>query len=73
MIQLTKAKNLSKEHQKVFDEVAQNALGNPVILDSEPSSSEMKPGIGKVKDAVDYIYFKFPDGKTVKISVTEVT
>lgn len=59
---------------KVIKHIFDNALNNPVIFDSTPTSAQMKANtIGKVKNAVDYVFVKFPDGKTVKIAVTEVT
>ena len=69
-----KEKVQDKEMGKVLDHIYQNALGNPVTFTETPSAAEMKANtIGKVKDATDYVYVKFSDGKCIRIPVTEVT
>lgn len=57
-----------------FKHVSENALGNPILFDHEPTADELKANtIGKVKGATDYIFIKTADGKAVKIPVSEVT
>ena len=63
-----------KDTKDTVEHIYRNALGNPVVLKSEPTSAQMKANtIGKVKDATDYVYIKFADGKTVKVPVSEVS
>ena len=63
-----------KEQASLFEHVYRNALGNPIIMDEQPTAAQMKANtVVKVKDATDYVFMKFPDGKTVKIPVSEVT
>lgn len=69
-----KQKIRNAELSKAFDEVAENAVGNPIIFETTPEAKDMKPNtIAKVKDATDYVFVKFPDGKTIRIPVEEVT
>ena len=74
MIQLTKSKNLKKEEQDAFDEVAKNSLGNPTILTEVPTSKEeLKANtIAKVKDTNDFVYIRFGDGALVKVAIDSV-
>ena len=70
----SKTKLKDAEIAKELDFIFQNALGNPIMFDEEPTAAQIKPNtIGKVKDANDYLFVKLSDGKTVKIATTEVT
>ena len=63
-----------KEVKDLAEFVFQNALGNPVIFNSEPSKANIKANTwGKVKDVNTAIYVRFSDGGAIKITGTEVT
>lgn len=64
-------KSKDKELNEIFDFIFQNALGNIIILNSSPSSSEMKAGtIGYYNNE---IFFKLANGELKKVTVTNVT
>ena len=69
------SKIIPKEYDKgTIEHIFENAFGNPVIFSAVPTSANMKSNTwGKVKDATDYLYIKFADGKTLRISATEIT
>ena len=63
-----------KEVKDLGEFVFQNAFGNPVIFDSEPSKANMKANTwGKVKDTNTALYVRFSDGGAIKITGTELT
>ena len=74
MLQIRNIKNLPKEQQDAFNEVAKNSLGNPTILTEVPTSKEeLKANtIAKVKDTNDYVYIRFGDGSLCKVAIDSV-
>lgn len=65
---------MTPEQKKVFNEIAGNVLGNPVTLEETPTAStELKANtVAKVKDAEDYVYIKFADGKMTRVAIDAI-
>jgi len=65
---------MTKEQKKAFDEVANNVLGNPVILEEVPTAAtELKANtVAKVRGAEDYLYIKFADGKMTRVAIDAI-
>lgn len=58
-----------KEVNEALDFVAEQAFGNPIIFDSEPTAAQMKANTwGKVVDVNTAIYIKFSDSGAIKIT-----
>ncbi len=67
-------KTADKDTNAVFEFVFQNAFGNPIIFDSEPTASQMKANTwGKVVDVNTAVYIKFSDGGAMTITGTELS
>ena len=68
-------KPIPKEYdKKTIEHILTAGFGNPIVFKTTPTAATMKANtMGKVKDATDYLYIKFADGKAIKISTTEVT
>lgn len=63
-----------RDIQYNFDFVFQNAMGMPIIFDSEPTVSQMKANTwGKVSGDNTALYIRFADGGGIKITGTEMT
>lgn len=56
--------------QKILDDVYRNALGNPIVSDSVPDKSSMKPNV--LTFSGTDMYIKLPDGRLIKLTGSEV-
>ena len=60
-----------KEVNEALDFIAEQAFGNPIIFDSEPTAAQMKANTwGKVVNVNTAIYIKCADGGAIKITGT---
>ena len=57
--------------EKPLDWVFRNAMGNPVVFNDTPTKATMKANTWGYDG--DDLYVKFPDGKTLKFSGTDVS
>lgn len=59
-----------KELSDIMKHVYENALGNPVVMDSEPTAGDLKPN-----NLVYYggnIYLRLPNGEAIKITGAKI-
>lgn len=62
-----------KDTNDVFDFIAQNAMGSPIIFDSAPVKAQMKANTwGKVAGVNTALYVKFADGGAMTITGTNL-
>lgn len=67
-------KTKDKDTRDDLEQIFSNAFGMPLILKDTPTASQMKANtMAKVKDATNYLYVKFADGKLLRIDATEIT
>lgn len=63
-----------EEAKKLAEHTFRSAMNNPILIPDTPTAEDIQTNvIAKVTSAVDYVYMKFPDGKLVRFTVTEVT
>ena len=63
-----------KEVNDVFEHIFRNAMGSPVIFDSEPTATQMKANTwGKVSGVNTALYIRFVDGGAIKITGSELS
>lgn len=61
-----------KEMAKVVNHIYQNAFGNPLVVDTAPSKpADMKNNTSAIS-GTDF-YIRFPNGKLIKFTGTEIT